>query len=100
MRVPLGQRSLAGVVWDGAGDELPVERLKPIIEMLPTPPLRPELRRFVERVAAYTMAPPGAVLRMTMSVPEALQPPRPRRLCAASPSRSGGARRCRNRERA
>ena len=85
VNVPLGQRSLTGVVWDGVGDELPEDRLKPIIETLPTPPLRPELRRFVERVAAYTMAPPGAVLRMTMSVPEALQSPRPRRLCAASP---------------
>ena len=86
VRVPLGQRSLAGVVWDGASNELPEERLKPIIEMLPTPPLRPELRRFVERVAGYTLASPGAVLRMTMSVPEALQPPRPRRLCTVSPA--------------
>ncbi|HEX3521709.1 MAG TPA: primosomal protein N', partial [Stellaceae bacterium] len=85
VNVPLGQRSLVGVVWDGVGDELPEERLKPIIETLPTPRLQPELRRFVERVAAYTMTPPGSVLRMTMSVPEALQSPRPRRLCAASP---------------
>jgi len=53
VRVPLGQRSLAGVVWDGAGDGLPDERLKPIIERLPAPRLQPELRRFVERVAAY-----------------------------------------------
>ncbi|HEY4471438.1 MAG TPA: primosomal protein N', partial [Stellaceae bacterium] len=65
VHVPLGQRTLAGVVWDGVGDELPEERLKPVIETLPTPRLRPELRRFVERVAAYTMAPPGSVLRMT-----------------------------------
>jgi primosomal protein N' (replication factor Y) (superfamily II helicase) len=86
VRVPLGQRSLVGVAWDGASDELATERVKPLLEVLPTPPLRPELRRFVERVAAYTMAPPGSVLRMTMSVPEALQPPQPKRLCAASPS--------------
>src|SRR6202045_2610448 len=86
VNVPLGQRSLAGVVWDGAGDGLPDERLKPVIETLPTPRLQPELRRFVERVAAYTMAPPGSVLRMTMSVPEALLSPRPRRICAASPT--------------
>ena len=85
VRVPLGQRSLGGVVWDGTGEELADERLKPIIETLNTPRLQPELRHFVERVAAYTMAPPGAVLRMTMSVPEALQPPRRRRVCAASP---------------
>jgi primosomal protein N' (replication factor Y) (superfamily II helicase) len=86
VRVPLGQRTLAGIVWDGGGDDLPAERLKPIFEILPTPPLQPELRRFVERVAGYTMAPLGSVLRMAMSVPEALQPPRPRRFCAASAS--------------
>src|ERR1700751_1906588 len=62
VNVPLGQRSLTGVVWDGVGDELAGGGLKPIIGTLPTPPLPPELRRFVERVAAYTMAPPGSVL--------------------------------------
>src|SRR3989442_13755647 len=65
VRVPLAQRCLAGVVWDGAGDELAVERLKAVLETLPAPKLRPELRRFVERVAGYTMAPPGSGLRMT-----------------------------------
>src|SRR5262245_3669721 len=91
VRVPLGRRNLAGVVWDGApGDELRAERLKPVLEILPAPSLRPELRRFIERVAAYTMAPPGAVLRMAMSVPEALQAPRARRLCAASPAGVAG----------
>src|SRR6201981_2113986 len=84
VRVPLGVRSLVGVVWGGADGGRPAERLKPVVEELPIPRLRPELRRFVERVAAYTMAPPGSVLRMTMSVPEALQAPRPRRLCVLS----------------
>jgi primosomal protein N' (replication factor Y) (superfamily II helicase) len=86
VRVPLATRNLVGVVWEGAGAELPAERLKPILEILSVPPLRPELRRFVERVGAYTMTPPGMVLRMAMSVPEALQPPRPRRLCAPTPA--------------
>src|ERR1700739_1325156 len=85
VRVTLGQRNLVGVVWDGTGGELPLARQKPIRETLPTPRLRAELRRFVERVAAYTIAPPGSVLRMTMSVPEALQAPRARRLCTAAP---------------
>jgi primosomal protein N' (replication factor Y) len=84
VRVPLGPRDLAGVVWEGTGEELPAERLKPVLEVLPTPRLPRELRRFVERVAAYTLASPGAVLRMTMSVAEALLPPRPRRLCMIS----------------
>ena len=36
-----------------------------------------ELRRFVDWVSAYTLSTPGAVLRMTMRSPEALEPPRP-----------------------
>jgi primosomal protein N' (replication factor Y) len=94
VRVSLGSRRVIGVVWDGAGEEsgeesgsgVPVERLKPITEILPTPKLRPELRRFVERVAAYTLSAPGAVLRMAMSVEEALLPPPPRLVCAATPA--------------
>jgi primosomal protein N' (replication factor Y) (superfamily II helicase) len=84
VRVPLGGRNLVGVVWEGAGGEVAADRLKPVIEKLPVPPLTPELRRFIERVADYTMAPPGMVLRMAMSVPGALQRLRPHRFCAAS----------------
>jgi primosomal protein N' (replication factor Y) (superfamily II helicase) len=84
VRVPLGVRSLVGVVWEGVEGELPVKRLKPVAEALPIPCLPPALRRFVERVAAYTMAAPGTVLRMTMSVAAALEAPRPRRVCGLS----------------
>src|SRR5581483_1631630 len=65
--VGLGPRRVIGVVWDGAAGEVPAERLKPVIEVLPTPPLPAAMRRFIERVAGYTLAPPGAVLRMAMS---------------------------------
>ena len=86
VRVTLGPRRLIGVVWEGEGEAVPNDRLKPLIEVLPTPPLKPELRRFVDRVAAYTLAPPGMVLKMAMSVEEALLPPPPRRICAISPT--------------
>ena len=86
VRVPLGGRSRIGVVWDGEGSNLAPDRLKPVAEILPLPPLGAPLRRFVERVADYTMASPGAVLRMAIGVAEALPPPRPRRLCAISPA--------------
>jgi len=63
-------------VWDGAPDpELAEGRLRDLIGVLPAPPMQGPLRRFVEWVAAYTLAPPGAVLRMAMSVPGALEPP-------------------------
>ncbi len=88
VRVPLGARRLIGVVWEKAGEAasliVPVERLKPVIETLPTPRLQPELRAFIDRAAAYTLSPPGMVLRMAMSVEEALLPPPPRRVCAAT----------------
>src|SRR5580700_1522535 len=84
VRVSLGPRKLIGVVWEGEGDDVAEERLRPIIEVLPTPPLPAELRRFIDRVAGYTLAPPGMVLRMAMSIEAALLPPAPRRVCTAT----------------
>jgi len=75
--VPLGRRDVVGVVWgDGTGDVVE-SKLRDVVERLDAPPLPPVLCRFVEWVANYTMSPPGAVLRMAMSVPAALEPPRP-----------------------
>ena len=76
---PLGPRLLVGAVWgDGKSDDasLPEKKLKPIEEVLPVPPLPEAARRFVDWVASYTMSPPGAVLRMSMSVSAALKEPR------------------------
>ena len=80
VEVPLGGRRLAGVVW-GAGSAAAVDaaKLKPLARLLPAPRLPEVSRRFVDWVAAYTVQPPGAVLRMVMSVPEALSPERPGR---------------------
>jgi primosomal protein N' (replication factor Y) len=81
VRVSLGSRPVIGVVWEGEGDDIAAERLRPIAEVLPPPPLPAELRRFIDRVAGYTLASPGMVLRMAMSVEAALLPPTPRRVC-------------------
>ncbi|HUN44926.1 MAG TPA: DEAD/DEAH box helicase, partial [Stellaceae bacterium] len=74
--VPLGAREAIGVVWDGAPGEVAEAKLKPVIERLEAPPLTAELRRFVDWVANYTLTPPGAVLKMAMSAPDALEAPR------------------------
>src|SRR5581483_1123529 len=77
VRVPLGRRHVIGVVWDGApAQDVPDERLKNVSGRCEVPPLAEPMRRFIDWVAAYTLTPPGAVLRMAMSVPEALEPPR------------------------
>jgi primosomal protein N' (replication factor Y) (superfamily II helicase) len=75
--VPLGKREQIGVVWGPGTGEIAEARLKTVIAKLDLPPLPEVCRRFIDRVAAYTLAPPGAVLRMAMSVSAALDPPRP-----------------------
>jgi primosomal protein N' (replication factor Y) len=72
--VPMGGRVLHGVIWGPAGGEVADARLKPVLHRLDAPPMPEPLRRFVDWVAAYTLSPPGAVLRMCMSVPDALAP--------------------------
>ncbi|NKC33133.1 primosomal protein N' [Falsiroseomonas selenitidurans] len=74
--VPLGGRQLVGVAWDGATDAaLPASRLRDVQQVLDAPPMTETLRRFIAWVAAYTLSPPGAVLRMAMSSPGGLEPP-------------------------
>jgi primosomal protein N' (replication factor Y) len=89
VRVPLGSRHVNGVVWDEAApsdESVAEERLKPVAERLDVPPMSHAMRRFIDWVAAYTMTPPGAVLRMAMSVEAALERPRPMMALAPSPA--------------
>jgi primosomal protein N' (replication factor Y) len=74
--VPLGRRSVTGVVWGEGDARIDATKLKQIGETLPVPVLPAISRRFIEWVAGYTMAPIGSVLRMAMSVPDALEPER------------------------
>ena len=67
--VPLGKRETVGVVWGEGSGEVAPEKLRDVIEILPALPMADALRRFVDWVSAYTLAPPGPVLRMAMSVP-------------------------------
>ncbi len=79
VRVPLGSRELIGVVWD-AGEShrgVAAARLRPAGERVDLPGLPEVERRFIDWVAGYTLASPGAVLRMALSVPAAFEPPKP-----------------------
>lgn len=75
--VPFGRRDAIGVVWGPAHGDVAPEKLKQVSERLTARPLPPESRDLVNWVAGYTLAPPGMVLKMAMSVPQALEPPRP-----------------------
>ncbi len=77
--VPLGRRTVSGVVWgDGDANGVAEERLKDVAARLDCPPMPGALRDLVDWVARYTLSPRGAVLRMAMSIPEALEPAPPR----------------------
>ncbi len=95
--VPLGPRECTGVVWSEqpAPDRRLDNRLKDITDRLDIPPLRDELRRFVDWVADYTLSPRGMVLRMALRMGETLGPERARigvRLAGPPPARMTAAR--------
>jgi len=96
--VPLGPRETTGVVWAENANPNPRldNRLKDIEERLEFPPLKPELRQFVEWVANYTLSARGMVLRMCLRMGEHLGAERERigvRLAGAAPERLTPARR-------
>ncbi|HMA72026.1 MAG TPA: primosomal protein N' [Xanthobacteraceae bacterium] len=92
VRVPLGTRECTGVVW--ADNLMPNprldNRLKEVAAKLDIPPLRPELRKFVDWVSSYTLSPRGMVARMALRMGEYLGSERRRvgiRLAGPPPQR-------------
>ena len=76
VQVPLGKRVVTGVAWGQAENRIDPARLREVEAVLDVQPLSDDLRETIAWTAAYTLSAPGAVLRMAMSVPEALDPPR------------------------
>src|SRR4051794_3520443 len=74
VRVPLGPREVAGIVWDGDGGEVDPHRLRPISQVFDCPPIDAPMRRLVDWIAGYTLTPPGMVARMLLRAPEAFDP--------------------------
>jgi primosomal protein N' (replication factor Y) len=96
VRVPLGPREATGAVWaEGVMRPGLDNRLKDIEDKLDVPALRPELRRFVDWVANYTLSPRGMILRMALRMGEHLGTERARvgvRLAGQAPERMTPAR--------
>ena len=72
--VPLGAREAMGVVW---ADDVTIRpglhnRMKDVELKLEYPPLKPELRKFVDWVSDYTLSARGMVLRMCLRMGENL----------------------------
>lgn len=75
---PLGPRQIVGIVWEE--DRLPTQsvpdsKLRPLLAVLPVPPLKAELRRLLEWTADYYCASLASVARMVLSSGGALRGP-------------------------
>ncbi|HZD89957.1 MAG TPA: primosomal protein N' [Pseudolabrys sp.] len=95
--VPLGARDTLGVVWADNPNPNPRlhNRLKDVDSKLDVPPLKPELRQFVDWVAGYTLSARGMVLRMALRMGAHLGPGRERvgvRRAGPAPQRMTAAR--------
>lgn len=76
VEVPLGPRRIMGIVWEEErlpAKGVPAARLRPILGVLPVPPLAAPLRRLVEWTADYYVAPMSSVARMVLSSGNALK---------------------------
>ena len=94
--VPLGPKEYAGVVW-GEGNPRPGlhNKLKDVDAKLDVPPLREELRHFIDWVADYTLGSRATVLNMALRMGQHLGPARERvgvRLAGPKPQRMTAAR--------
>ena len=75
---PLGPRQIVGIVWEAdrlPGEPVPDARLRPLLAVLPVPPLSARLRRLLEWTAEYYCAPLAAVARMVLASGGALRGP-------------------------
>lgn len=74
VRVSFGREEQFGVVWKkGKSSNLDDSKIKKVSEIISYPPLSPELMKFIAWVADYNMSPIGLVLKMALSVKDALK---------------------------
>src|SRR5688572_22671489 len=66
VRAPLGKRELLGIVWGKAHGDVAPEKLRMAVALEGRPHFPPALCDFIDWVARYTLAPPGAVLAQAM----------------------------------
>ena len=74
--VPLGPRSVIGVVWGLKGEAPSDKTLRDVTERFDMTPMGEIHRKFVDWLAAYYLEPAGNVLRMVLRAPGAFEGPR------------------------
>ncbi len=69
VEVPLGPRKVLGVVWGPGQGGFDPAKVRAAFRVLDAPPMRAELREFLERAADYTLTPRTAMLRLATRAP-------------------------------
>ena len=69
VQVPLGPRETIGVVW-GVEERASGGNLRPVTGRIEAPPLSEPLRKLVDWLARYTLAPKGSALAMALRLPD------------------------------
>ena len=77
VRVPFGRETVVGAVWEtGKKSLLDSRKIKAVVEVVPYPPLKDSMRKFIEFTASYNMAFLGLVLKMALSVRQVFDDPK------------------------
>ncbi|AVO38997.1 primosomal protein N' [Pukyongiella litopenaei] len=80
VEVPLGPRKVPGVVWGPGLGDFDISRVRSVIRVLDVAPMRAEMQEFLTRMAAYTLTPLPAVLRLATRAPGLGDPPSMRKV--------------------
>jgi primosomal protein N' (replication factor Y) len=82
VEVPLGPRTVIGVVWGAGAGGYDPSKIRSVRGVLDVPPMRDEMQEFLERAAAYTLTPLHAMLRLATRVPGLTDSPSARKVYA------------------
>lgn len=75
VEVPLGPRKVLGVVWGKGAGGFDLKKARAITRILDVAAFSGPFMSFLDRMAAYTMTPKTAVLRLATRAPGLLDPP-------------------------
>ncbi|WP_434288685.1 primosomal protein N' [Celeribacter sp. SCSIO 80788] len=80
VEVPLGPRKVLGCVWGAGAGGFDLAKARSVSTVLDVAPMREEMRVFLEKVAAYTLTPMPAMLRLATRAPGLMNPPSMRKV--------------------
>jgi len=80
VEVPLGPRSVLGVVWGRGRGDFDRSKIRPVTRVLNVAPMSAEMREFLLRAGDYTLTPMSGMLRLATRAPGLSDPPSMRRV--------------------